>query len=384
MWDVEDPARYAAMLATPHEIRPTLVSTLGGDLIDEIVPTSWQITTALRDKQTESKLELVCLDPDGILLTDDPGSALPAAGQQISLQVTVEASGWLETMPMGRWRIQESTPSGGRWRLYPNGTWRRGGSAVTTSCEDLLSLIADHDFVGKSAPPTDATTITEVARLLEAGLPVDLGTLVSGPVARTPWEGTRLDAVVALIADIGGITHIDRSGVLTGIPVAGTGHIHDIRAAEVTGYVEGVATGLIDWTPRATRDGVINAIALTGQRADGATLYAEAYEDTGPLAYDAAGYGRVVLREHNAQLTTQAAVDAAAPKRLAELAATRTQTLDVTIMPNPAIDILDTARILLPGAERTIEGLIVGHTIGSHGPMQLQVSVPYGALTLNG
>lgn len=382
MWAVS--SQWGEALASSHTLTAEAAITLeGAALVDTLLPDSWQVSKSLRGDQTESRLDMVVTDPDGSMLSDDPSSPLQAYGQMVAMQVTARSGDWAETIPMGRWRIKESTPTGGRWALYPNGRWRRGAQTVSVSCTDLIGDLAAFDFLGKSAPPAGATTLTELQRLVDGAMPVALD-LPSRLVASAPWSGSRIDAILQVVADTGGVADIDRTGVLRPIPQTGTGQTVTVQPADVTGYVDGTATGLISWSPKASRDGIANGVVLTGQRPDGVTLYGRALESEGPTAWSAARFGRVTHTEHSALLITQAAVDAAAKSRLAALSRARAQTLEVQLMPNPAIDVLDTCRIMLPDADRALSGLITSVTIGSHGPMTLQVSIPHGQAIYGG
>lgn len=376
MWAVSE--QWGEALAGSHTMTAHAAITLGGEpLAEDLTPDSWQVETTLRGGQIESRLSMVVTDPDGGMLTEASDSPLQAYGQQVSLSVTLESGRWAEAVPMGRWRINESTPSGGQWHLYPSGAWRRGSQQVTTDAEDLLVLLAEYGFLGQSTPPAYSTIGSEVLRLVEGAMPVSLEALHSIPSAA--WESGRLDAIVELLTSIDMVAVVDRTGTLRPVAATGTGDAVRIQAADEYGYVDGIATGLVGWTPKASRQGIYNGVAMTGTHPDGSTLYGRWLEPAGtPTAWDAARFGRVLYTAHSPLLTDGPSVGAAAVTRLATLQRTRAQVLDVQIMPNPAIDVLDLAEILLPGADRTISGLITSSVIGSRGPQRLQVSVPFG------
>ena len=365
-------------LTRSHAMSARAAVTLGGDLLADIEPDSWEITTSLRDGQIESELSMVITDPTGDMLTEQPESPLQAYGQRVALTVTVESGDWSEAVPMGQWRISTSDPSGGPWRLYPSGRWVRPAERITTRANDLLDLLAEYDFLSLSTPPAGATTAAELARLVDGTLPIQMD-VASQTVPSTPWEQSRIDAVLQLMRDADAVAWVDRAGTLRPLPAAGSGAGVTIQPADQTGYVAETAAGLVSWRPTASREGVYNGVGMTGQRADGATIYGQAIEASGPTAWSAARFGRVTYRAHSPLLTTQARVDAGAATRLRSLTRARSQTLEVQILPDPRIDPLDTVRIVVPDTGRVIEGLIVGTRIGSHGPMALEVSVPFGA-----
>lgn len=374
MWETS--AEWREALTGSRTMTALAAITRDGDDLttgDGLVPTSWRIVDTLSGAQVQSKLDMVVTDPDGSMLTEDPLSPLQVYGQRVSLNVTVASGDWSESLPMGIWRLNTSTPSGGPWRYYA-GTWLRPAQTVTVSAEDLLVLVAEYGFLGLSTPPSGATSEAEIRRLLDGAIGYDQGDLVSKDVARAPWSGSRLDAVLSVIADMGAVAVVGRDGVLTGIPSTGTGHVVPITAATEPGW----GLGLINWSPLASREGVVNGIAATGQALDGATLYGRALEESGPTAWSADGFGRVTQSEHNALWTTQAKTNAGAASTLVAHQRARAQTLTVTTLPDPSVDVLDTAAITLPESGRTISGLITERQIGSSGPMTLTVSVPFG------
>ena len=374
MWEVSDSWREA--LAGSREMTALAVITRDGDELTAdggIEPTSWRIVSSLSGSQVQSKLDLVITDPDGDMLTEDPLSPLQVYGQRVSLDVTVAVGEWSESLPMGIWRLNSSQPSGGPWRYYA-GTWVRPAQTVSVSAEDLLVLVSEYGFLGLSTPASGATSETEVRRLLDGTLTYDMGGLASKDVARAPWSGSRLDAILSVIGDLDAVAVVGRDGVLTLVPAKGTGKTVSITAATEPGW----GLGLIDWPPQATREGVVNGVAATGTSLDGATLYGRALESSGPTAWSSSGFGRVTTDASNASWTTQAKTTAGAASTLTKLTRERAQTLTVTTLPDPSIDVLDTAAITLPESGRVISGLITEVQIGSTGPMQLTVSVPYG------
>lgn len=369
MWATSD--QYRDALAWSHRTGVAGAITLDGNELAMVVPDEWRITRTLRGSQIESELTMQVTDPDGSM-TATPGSALRPWGQRVALTATVSSGGWAESIPLGVWRLNSCKPSGGVWRLYPSGKWARPPSAVDVSAGDLLDLVADYDWLGLSVPPSGATSYSELSRVVDGALPVRLGT-DSVDVPQVPWEGSRIDAVTALASAMGAVAVVDRTGILTTVDAGGTGDVVEIAAADEPGH----KLGLIEWDPSATRDGIANGVAATGTDPEGVTLYGRALEQGGPAAWSAGGFGRVTYGYHSPLLTTQSQVNAAAATRLASLKAQRAQMVTVTTMPDPSVDVLDTARLTMPGAYRSVDGLIVGISLGSSGPMVLTVSIPW-------
>lgn len=374
MWGVS--AQWGEALAGSHRLTVRGSATLGGRLLAEIEPESWSWRRSLRGSQITDELSLSVVDPDGSLYSPDPAAPLRANGQRVELQAVLTVGRWSESVPMGVWRIEESSAEGGPWRLYRNGHWARPAQRVDVTGADLLALIAEYDWLGLSTPPWSATSESELRRIVDGTMPIMLGTAPRS-VAAVPWEGSRMDALLSVVADMDAVAAVDRTGVLTTVPRAGTGAAVTITPADAQQPLAW-GLGIIDWSAPSSRDGVYNGVAMTGTAEDGTTIYGRALEAGGPAAWSAAGYGRSVYKAHSPLLTTQAQVDAAAATRLDSLRRDRAQTLTITTIPDPAVDVLDTARVLLPGSDRTVEGLITDVALSSDGPMVLTVSVPWG------
>lgn len=386
MWDAGED--WGDLLRGSHRTYATITVTLGGDRLATISDdpdvlddpavhrlTHWKISAQVRGSLTESQLEFSVADETGELLTDHPDSPLQTFGQRVMLQTTVVAGDVRETVPMGIWRIGSAIPSGGQWRLYPNGAWVRPSQIITVTAHDLLELTAEHDFLGPSIPPAGATTHTEIRRLIDGDMPVAL-TGGSRPVGRTPWEHSRIDAVASLFTDMGKVAWVDRSGVLRDrtAQVDPSGGLR-IMAATPGGLLHG--HGLVSWRPEARREGLYNGVAMSGQRGDGERLHGSAYITTGPMAWSASGFGRVTYAAHSPLLTTQAQVSQAATTRLTNLQAGRGRELRVEIIPNPALDLLDTISVVVPDTGREIPALVTALTIGSAGAMTVDGTVPW-------
>lgn len=374
MWGVS--AQWGEALAGSHRLTVRGSVTLGGRLLAEIEPESWSWRRSLRGSQVVDEMSLSVVDPDGSLYSPDPAAPLRANGQRVELQAVLTVGGWSESVPMGVWRVEESSAEGGPWRLYRNGRWARPAQRVDVTGADLLALIAEYDWLGLSVPPWGATSESELRRIVDGALPVTIGT-TGRPVAAVPWEGSRMDALLSVVADMDAVAVVSRTGVLTTVPRAGGGDVVTITPANAQQPLAW-GLGLVDWSAPSSRDGVYNGVAMTGTAEDGTTIYGRALESSGPAAWSAAGFGRSVYSAHSPLLTTQSQVDASAATRLDSLRRDRAQTLTITTIPDPAVDVLDTARVLLPGSDRTVEGLITDVSLSSDGPMVLTVSVPWG------
>lgn len=363
-------------LSGSHAMTASAVVTLRGEVLAEIEPREWEIVSTLGDGQVSSTLSMSVVDPDGSLLTEKPDAPLQAYGQRVSLDVVISAGQWSERVQMGTWRISSASGQGKPWRMLPDGQWVRPAQMIDVDCDDLLELIADHDFSAPSIPISGSMTGTELVRLVAGAMP----TAVDIPQRRVPsvaWESSRIDAVTQIARDAGGVALVDRQGVLRIVSGEGSGNVVKITPASPDGTIPGHGLGLVAWHPKATRDRVYNGVAMTGRTEDGTDLFALAVEPSGPTAWSDAGFGRVLYKHHSPLLTTQAAVNTAAATRLNSLLQSRAQSLEVDTAPDPTVSVLDRAEIQIPGGV-SIGGLITQVRLSSAGPMRLTVSVPMG------
>lgn len=374
MWDA--PVGWLDVLSHSHEVSAQATITLDGRQLARVTPDSWALSRELRGGQVVQELTLAVPDETAELLTDDPASPLQAYGQRVDFRVRITSAGTSVLVPMGVFRIETAQPVGGEWSLYPNGKWRRPSTLVNVTASDLLSLVADHDFITASMPPAGATTHTEIRRLVDGDMPVLLP-MSARPVVSALWEGSRIDALLDVMGTLSAVACVNRRGQLEAVPETGTGHTLSVRAADPDGYTPAAATGLVDWRPEATRDGLYNGVIATGSNDDGGTVGAFAYETDGIMAWRSAGFGRVTYKHTSPLITSQARAQLEARTRLQSLMAGRGRTLTITTLPNPALDVLDTVEVTVPDTGRTIPALVTSIRLADNGPMTLTASVPW-------
>lgn len=373
MWTVSQ--QWGEALAFTHDLAVTGAVTLQGEELATFEPATWRWQRSLSGSQITDQMTFTCVDPDGDLFSPDVDAPLRSLGQRVSFMGAVSSGTWEESIPLGVWRIETATPTSGKWRMYRNGAWARPPQTIDVDAVDLLELIAEYDWLGVSSPPAGATSLTEIKRVVDGALPVRLGT-TSKTVAAVPWEGSRIDALLSLATEMDAVVSVDRTGVLTTTPQTGTGATITVSP---TSDPDGIAfgLGLIDWKAPSSRDDVYNGVVMTGTDPAGDTLYGRALESDGPLAWSASGYGRKLYNKHSPLLTTQGQVNQAAATLLKTLQRRRAQVVTITTIPNFAVDILDTAHILVPGADSYVDGLVTSLDLSSDGPMTVEVSIPW-------
>lgn len=374
MWAT--PPGWLDVLSRSHTVTPQATITLAGDELATVQPSGWSLSRRLEGNRVDAELKLAVPDEGSTLLTDDYRAPLQTYGQRIDFRLRVAVGSFEAVCPMGIFRTETSVPAGGHWTLYPNGKWVRPSTLVDVSAVDLLALTADHDFMGSSVPPAGSTAHSEIRRLIDGDMQTRL-TVADRAIESTPWEGTRIAAVLDLFSALDAVAVVGRDGVLGSIPAAGSGARLRIAAANPDGYVPSATTGLVDWRPEATREGVYNGVSAEGQTADGRTVRGYTFQTSGPLAWRSWGFGRVTYKHDSPLITSQAQAQAAAITRLRNLTAARTRSLTITTLPNPALDILDTVEVVVPDTGRIIPALVTGIDLGDEQPMTITASVPW-------
>lgn len=374
MWAAPD--GWLDVLSRSHVVTPQATITLEGDELATVTPSGWSLRRQLQGNRVDAELSMAVPDETSRLLTDDYRSPLQAYGQRVDFRLRVTSGSFEAVCPMGIYRTESAVPAGGHWTLYPNGRWKRPSTLVDVTGVDLLALTVDHDFLEPSVPPVGSTAHSEIRRLLDGDMQTRL-TVADQPIESAPWEGTRIAALLDLFAAMDAVAVVGRSGLLESIPSAGSGQRLQISPADPDGYVPSATTGLVDWRPEATREGVYNGVTTEGQTADGESVQGFDFVRSGPLAWRPQGYGRVTYKHDSPLITSSLHANFAAATRLRNLTASRTRTLTIHTLPNPALDVLDTVEVVMPETERIIPALVTAIELGDGQPMTITASVPW-------
>lgn len=338
--------------------------------------TSWALDWDA-DRQVQGQGTVVVADPDGLLAPWGMGDALAPGGSRAQLTWVSGRSG--ARVPMDWWRLRRSEPVE-QWRVQHSGQDVRrvaGGGSVTLRADELTCIPANLDRLdGEGNPPSGASCLSEVARLLADVLPVTVDPVVADravPSSLVYGEG-RMDAVEDLLTQVTTVHRMGGDGTLQVLP------------AELGDPVWTIAGGdegaLIDVTRALSDDGVYNAVRSSGKTADGAPLVGRDWLRTGPLAWGpTTPYGRVPAF-HQSIAQTQAGVQADAVTRLATLSTTGQIDLPVTCLTHPGIQPHDAVVVVAAtiDGDAPLVGRVVGMRMASAGPipaksMQLRVRV---------
>lgn len=362
-------------------------------------------------------------DPDGRLapwLFEDP---LGVGGTLLQVRYDVGAAG---SVNMGWYRITHSAPDE-RWHSYlisdvippgeptetvlmtsgtlqtsetletDGGTPQRvtrapgnklsmvtGGATISVTANDLADFAKKDDLLAPESPPSGATVVSEVTRLMRDIAPV---VTVSGVVditvsPNTIYEKDRLDAVQDLCNRISCDYRMNGDGQLEIYPLAQQAPVAVLRGGQ-----DGL---LVEVDRSQSTEGLYNQFVAEGTRKvtkkDGTTVDVPvrgfAQITAGPLSVDGP-FGRVTKWYSSPMITTQAQADAYALEMRDTQIAGMTVDLRVTALPQPHLqqgDWVQVANPVVNGQEAVLAGRVKTMALsgrGAPGPMPLTVQCSY-------
>lgn len=358
-------------LSSPHQLLWLATAVRGGKVLaSDIQVDSLTLSASWDGQQITREVKATISDPDSSLFTPDPLSPLAPWGQQLIVRAMLAVGdAWRQIIPIGVFRIEDSGPDGSATMvLQSNGQWWTGGQTLQPTARDMLQQLADEKWTNWVQPHSQ--TVRDAWARIVKGVDIRLGRWsATTPVpSDMEWGSTKLDAALQLVAIDGRTIWCDRSGLLQLISsTAGTG----------TTWTYRVGTDVaVSWTPEASRTGLVNGAAVkaetdTGNRFE---IWGAAYDRSGPLAWGGP-FGRIPDISTSKMVHSTQFANTAAAKKLDALRGSRMANITIEAPANPAIDVLDTASVTLPGGD-AMSGLITKVDI-DNGSMKLTVQVPW-------
>lgn len=310
-------------LASAASWVPKVTSWLGAALLAEDVPISsgrvvWNASAKVPDSLT---IVVPRYSAGRDWMPTTATSPLARYGQQ--LDVTVMVAG--VDVRLGRFQIID---------------WDYDEATITVKGAGLLQIAADSRLLDPTSPRDDATLKSEFVRLLPEQMAVQFDPALvnrSCPVSMS-WDEERIDALYDIVAAWPAVIRMDSWGqVLVKPPV-------EASTPELT-LTDGV-NGTVVSVPRSdTRDGVYNIVKASSS-ADGVEASATAAQTSGPMAVQT--YNPVPRFFSSPLLTTEAECIATAQALLAT-SMRRSSVLNVTMAPDPRIELDDSVEVLREG-----------------------------------
>ena len=352
------------------DARLTVAAWYDGVLREPDVPVAnWSIGWDGADnKLIQGQASITVADPTGRLAPWGFDEPLSAAGSRLLLTFRCGT----EAVDLGWFTVAGNTPTE-QWRIVgPALQWVSGGASVPVTADELTRLVSDSGFISPEAPPSGATVVSEIKRLLTGICPVVIASgVVDGPVsASIVYKDDRLAAVQDLARSVNARYRMTGNGSLEVYPLTQTAPVWTIQGGD--------GGALMSLNRSQSRTDLINGVVSTSNDPS-LELRALATVQTGPLRWDGP-FGRKIAR-HNAIATTQQGVQEDANTYLANTATLKTLPLTVMCTPHPGIQLGDWVRVAQPtinGSAYPLDGIVTAVTLkGSASgvdPMQLTVS----------
>lgn len=338
----------------------------GALALTEPLPVSdWSISWDGDARQkVQGSLSLTVKDPDGTLapwLFNDP---LGVGGSRIQVIYRV---GGAEDVQVGWYRIDSNSseeswnfrviredhyeepdsllPTNYRYLASPT------GASVSLSAKDLTAELESDRFLAPEQPVGVSPTVqSEVERLIGGTLPIMYGNFPDANVPKdVVWEDDRLEAVMDLLEIVGASFRMTGEGELeiyqktrTPVAVLAGGDdglaINVFRSMNLDGlYNIGVVSS--SYKNKQNIDGQVQEVDVP--------IYGYYEIPTGPLR--AGGpFGRRVIKAGNPLMNSQTKVDKAARTMVLDRLSAQRVDLEVTCLPNPALQIGDTVTVVSP------------------------------------
>jgi hypothetical protein len=263
----------------------------------------------------------------------DPLAPLAPYGSELVVSRGIRfPDGEVEWCPLGRFRVQEVSTSA-------------GGAEVSVTGADRSSALQDARFTAVQAAQTSNTIPAEITRLVQAVLPGVAVTDRSSSTASTPavfWEQDRIAAIDELAKAIGSEFYFgpDGTAVIAKVP-----SINDAPAWWVDAGESGVLVGA---EMKLSREQTYNGVVASGENGDTPPVTATVTDDDassptlwgGPFGTKPRFYVSPLIT------TAQQATDAATS--ILNRARGMTRQLDLSLVPNPALEGGDVIRVRFP------------------------------------
>jgi hypothetical protein len=267
------------------------------------------------------------LDPAGII------DMLAPFGTELLIQRgIVFPDGNEELVPLGVFRIEEASRSG----------WYEG---VQLTCVDRSAALQDARFIKPWNTPAGKSIIQEITDLVMDAFPlVEIydNTASEATTTAATWDRDRTEAIDTLAKSIGADCYFDGLGrfIIDYVPTLTGDAVWTVDAGP-RGVMIDVSTGI-------SRAQVYNAVAATGESADGTTppVFGAATITSGDLAYGGP-FGKKPRFYSSPFITTAAQAYSAASAILARSAGLARTVAPQSIV-NPALETGDTLEIILP------------------------------------
>lgn len=281
--------------------------------------------------------------------------------------------GTIEWVPLGWFRVDtaRTTKSG-----------QHGATGIQVTGRDRSAYIVEDEFTATTTS-TQSTVVAEIRALIADAMPSHVPGLhdLTGDATTCPPQAydqrSRADAIDALATSISAEFFIagDGTPTLKRVPTAATAPVWTIDA--------GIAGVLIQADTSVDRSGIYNGWVVTGERTDGtAGAYALVTDnDVSSSTYWSGPFGKKPGRFSSPVLTSDAQCTSVGTALLARSSAAGWR-IDLTSIPNPALDGSDVIVALLPDGRQQfhiVDAVTIPLDVESEMPVRTRSNDPTGS-----
>lgn len=284
-------------------------------------------------------------DGERSLVPHDDTDPLAPTGQELAIArvVTVGEKSW--QIPLGRFRIEEVPDMREYFRLWPSMK-----EVVGWECElkltDRFDIIDADDFLVADAPVPGNSTWAEITRL--SPLPISRS-LPDKSVPPALAYSSRMDAITALMANIGGVPHLTRDGSLTA----------RVKDAWLTATVPVFTLdGVIDVSNGMSNKRYNAVVSRSSGGSNDIVAVREINDPANPIRVNGP-LGRRTYEHSSPLIETQSQADADAATTLRRVSARQAKTVTITCLPRPDIELGDFGKAIDRAARRTFLGEVL-------------------------
>ena len=300
---------------------------------------------------------------DRSMVPRKPTDSLAPYGQELDIYRVVKVGETSWEIPMGRFRIEDVPDMREHFRLWPQ-TKRVVGWELQLQLVDRFDIIEADDFLVPDAPKPGNKTWDEIRRL--SPLPIVVS-LPDKPVPAGLAYTSRMDAITALMSNIGGVPHLTRQGALTA-RVKDAWLTATTPVFTIDGVIEvsdSMSIKLYNSVASRSSLGDNNIVAIREIRTDGDPLSV-----TGPLR-------RRTYNHSSPLIETQAQADADAETVLRRVSQRQARTVTVRCLPRPDLEIGDFGLAKDRTTRRTFLGEVTSmrFSLNPHDDMTLELIV---------
>jgi len=340
------------MLQVSEEVRRALKTHQGGDVrcsafyMGAVTASTVRLDTdgSIRfdgSAEIQAQGSVLALGSSGSLVPRSTTDPLATYGQELAIWRTLTIGDQTWDIPLGRYPIQRAYDSAEHHEVYSTRTivtsWR-----VSLKLNDRFESMRADDFLQVESPKPGNSAYQELRRICP--VPVQ-ESLADRPVPPSTGYDSRLGAITALCAILGGTPHLTREGVLR--PRLADGWL------TVTTPVFDL-NGVIEWADDMSNE-FINQVQVRSSSNNDLVAFRAITDATNPRSVARAG-GRT-YKAASPIYETQEAVNTAADTMLARLSAGRSRVVEVECGPEAVLlELGDVGWIRDPRTGRAVLG----------------------------